>query len=182
MWEYQHSVETTATQEALWRRWSDMAAWPGWNDGIEKIEIDGPFAVGTTFTMTPPGDEPVRLRIVEMVPGESFTDQMDAGDFAVRTTHRLEPLPDGRTRVIYRTEITGPAADQIGPQLGPAITSDFPEVLAALVKLTEAYGTSSEHLAGLDQLPPIGARFTAVPLRIEGLGTIPVRAFARLPE
>jgi kynurenine formamidase len=38
-----------------------------------------------------------------------------------------------------------------------------------------------EHLTGLDQLPPAGARFTAVPLRIEGLGTIPVRAFARLP-
>jgi len=39
-----------------------------------------------------------------------------------------------------------------------------------------------EHLTGLDQLPPAGARFTAVPLRIEGLGTIPVRAFARLSE
>jgi arylformamidase len=39
-----------------------------------------------------------------------------------------------------------------------------------------------EHLTGLGQLPPSGARFTAVPLRIEGLGTIPVRAFARLPE
>ena len=38
-----------------------------------------------------------------------------------------------------------------------------------------------EHLTGLDQLPPTGARFTAVPLRIEKLGTVPVRAFARLP-
>jgi len=38
-----------------------------------------------------------------------------------------------------------------------------------------------EHLTGLDQVPPTGARFTAVPLRIEGFGTIPVRAFARLP-
>jgi arylformamidase len=38
-----------------------------------------------------------------------------------------------------------------------------------------------EHLTGLGQLPPSGARFTAVPLRIEGFGTIPVRAFARLP-
>jgi len=38
-----------------------------------------------------------------------------------------------------------------------------------------------EHLTGLDQLPPAGALFTAVPLRIQGLGTIPVRAFARLP-
>jgi kynurenine formamidase len=38
-----------------------------------------------------------------------------------------------------------------------------------------------ENLTGLDQLPPTGARFTAVPLRIEQLGTVPVRAFARLP-
>jgi arylformamidase len=38
-----------------------------------------------------------------------------------------------------------------------------------------------KHLTGLEQLPPAGASFTAVPLRIQGLGTIPVRAFARLP-
>ena len=38
-----------------------------------------------------------------------------------------------------------------------------------------------EHLTGLGQLPPTGVRFTAVPLRIEGVGTIPVRAFAREP-
>lgn len=38
-----------------------------------------------------------------------------------------------------------------------------------------------EHLTGLGQLPPAGARFTAVPLRIERFGSIPVRAFARLP-
>jgi kynurenine formamidase len=38
-----------------------------------------------------------------------------------------------------------------------------------------------EHLTGLGQLPPGGAWFTAAPLRIEGFGTVPVRAFARLP-
>ena len=38
-----------------------------------------------------------------------------------------------------------------------------------------------EHLTGLGQLPPSGATFTAVPLRVAGLGTIPVRAFAQLP-
>jgi kynurenine formamidase len=38
-----------------------------------------------------------------------------------------------------------------------------------------------EHLTGLDQLPPTGARFTALPLRVAGMGTVPVRAFARLP-
>jgi uncharacterized protein YndB with AHSA1/START domain len=137
MWEYEHSTETAAAPEAIWRHWSDIAAWPRWNDAIEKIEIDGPFAVGTTFTMIPPGDEPIRMRLVEIVPGQLFTDEMDAGDFVVRTEHRLAPATGGRTRISYRTEITGPAAGQVGPQLGPAITADFPEVLAALAALAE---------------------------------------------
>jgi len=135
MWEYEHSVETTASPDALWRLWADIRGWPKWNDGIEKIEVDGPFAVATTFTMTPPGQEPIPLRIVEVVPGELFTDEMDGGDFVVRTVHRLQRLDTGRTRVIYRTEITGPAADEVGPRLGPEITADFPKVLAALVNL-----------------------------------------------
>jgi len=137
MWEYEATATTTADAEQLWRRWSDMAAWPTWNAGIESIEVDGPFAVGTRFTMTPPGDEPVRLRIVQIQPGTSFVDELDAGDFVVRTEHRLEPLPAG-ARVVYRTEITGPAADLVGPELGPQITADFPDVLAALVRLAES--------------------------------------------
>jgi len=137
MWEYEYSMESTAPPEVLWRYWSDVAAWPQWNDGIEKIEIDGPFAVGTTFTMTPSEGDPITMRLAEIVPGELFTDEMDTGDFAVRTVHRLEQLAAGMTRIIYRTEITGSAADQVGPQLGPAITADFPEVLVTLVKLAE---------------------------------------------
>jgi kynurenine formamidase len=35
-----------------------------------------------------------------------------------------------------------------------------------------------EHLRGLEQLPDAGARFFAVPPKVVGLGTFPVRAFA----
>ena len=38
-----------------------------------------------------------------------------------------------------------------------------------------------EHLTGLGQLPPIGARFTAAPVAVSGFGTFPVRAFAAVP-
>jgi uncharacterized protein YndB with AHSA1/START domain len=134
MWEYEYRLETSAAPEALWRNWADMASWPQWNDGIETITVDGPFEVGTVFTMTPPGEEPIRMRLTEIKPGESFTDEMDAGDFVVRTEHRLEPAAAGLTRIIYRTEITGAAAGQAGPELGPQITADFPEVVAALAR------------------------------------------------
>jgi hypothetical protein len=137
MWEYEYRLETTATPEALWQHWSDMPTWPQWNDGIETIDVEGPFEIGTTFTMTPPGDEPIRMRLAEIEPGRSFTDEMDAGDFVVRTEHRLESAGAGLTRIIYRTEITGEKADQVGPQLGPEITADFPGVLAALANRAE---------------------------------------------
>ena len=35
-----------------------------------------------------------------------------------------------------------------------------------------------EHLTGLSELPASGARFTAVPPKVSGFGTFPVRAFA----
>jgi arylformamidase len=39
-----------------------------------------------------------------------------------------------------------------------------------------------EHLCALEQLPESGVRFTAVPPKVRGMGTFPVRAFARLAE
>jgi kynurenine formamidase len=39
-----------------------------------------------------------------------------------------------------------------------------------------------EHLTSLAQLPPTGALFTATAPRIDGLGTFPVRAYAKLPS
>jgi arylformamidase len=36
----------------------------------------------------------------------------------------------------------------------------------------------AEHLRGLDQLPDRGCKFFAVPVKVRGLGTFPVRAFA----
>jgi kynurenine formamidase len=39
-----------------------------------------------------------------------------------------------------------------------------------------------EHLTGLDRLPPAGATFSAVPVKVAGMSTFPVRAFATLPD
>ena len=39
-----------------------------------------------------------------------------------------------------------------------------------------------EHLRGLDRLPDSGFRFFAVPVKVRGLGTFPVRAFAAVPD
>jgi hypothetical protein len=138
MWANEHSVETSAGPEAIWRLWADVPGWPAWNGDIERIELHGPFAAGSRIVMTPIGEEPVELRIAEAVEPELFVDEAELGEIVVRTIHRVEGLDNERARVTYRMEITGPAADTLGPQIGPEISGDFPQTLAALVERAEA--------------------------------------------
>ncbi|MCX4750866.1 SRPBCC family protein [Kitasatospora sp. NBC_01287] len=137
MWEYEHRIETTASPRALWGLWADVANWGRWNADIERIELRGPFATGSEITMTPAGQDPVELRIGDLVPGELFIDEAEFDGLLLRTAHRLEPVGPGRTRVVYRMEITGPTADRLGPEVGPAVTGDWPVTMAALVKAAE---------------------------------------------
>jgi hypothetical protein len=134
MWTHEDSVETTASPRAIWKLWADIDGWPSWNGDIERIEIDGPFESGSTITMTPFGQDAVRLRLAEVSEGELFVDEAELGEIVVRTIHRIERVDSGRVRVVYRMEITGDAADEIGPELGPQISGDFPQTLAALVE------------------------------------------------
>jgi uncharacterized protein YndB with AHSA1/START domain len=143
MWVAEHSIDTTAVPEQVWRLWADVTHWPDWNGDIERIELDGSFAAGGRIVMAPIGQEAIELRIAEAVEPELFVDEADLGDVVVRTTHRVEPVGGGRSRVTYRMEISGPAADTLGPQLGPEISADFPETLAALVARAEARSTDS---------------------------------------
>lgn len=137
MWSCEHTAEADVSPDAIWRVWVDVEHWGDWNSDIESIEIDGPFAVGSIITMTPGEGNPVALRIAEVRPGELFVDEAELGGAVIRTTHRIERLDEDQVRVVYRTEITGAAADEVGPEIGPAITDDFPETIAALLALAQ---------------------------------------------
>ena len=137
MWTAEHSIETSAAPEAIWRLWADVGGWPEWNGDIERIELVGAFAAGGTIVMTPIGQEPIELRIAEAVEPELFVDEADLGEIVVRTIHRAQRLDPERARITYRMEITGPAADTLGPQIGPEISADFPQTLAALAERAE---------------------------------------------
>jgi hypothetical protein len=87
--------------------------------------------------MTPKGDDPVTLELTQVHEPSYFADEADGGEFLVTTHHRADRLDDGRTRITYRMEITGPAADTIGPEIGPQISGDFPQTIAALASRAE---------------------------------------------
>jgi hypothetical protein len=122
---------------AVWRLWADVERWPEGTRGSSGLSFAARSPSAARSLMTPPSDEPVELRIAEAIEPELLVDDADGGDFVVRTTHRVEAVGDDRSRITYRMEITGPAAETVGPEIGPEISGDFPQVLAALAARAE---------------------------------------------
>jgi Polyketide cyclase / dehydrase and lipid transport len=133
MWQCEHRTETTTSPEVIWKLFSDVQGWKRWNAGIERIEMRGPFVEGTEFLMTPPGQEPMISRLIEVREKELFVDET-RGDVVVIVAHRIHRLTAGRTAIVYSTTVTGPDAEAIGK----FVAADFPDVLRSLVKLAES--------------------------------------------
>ncbi len=132
MWTTEYMGTAEADSEAVWQLLSDVDGWGAWNDGIETIALDGPLAVGVTFRMKPPGEEVLTSTIAELDPNRLLTDVTKMGELVICVVHRLEPLSSGGTSITYRVEVTGPAVDAAGEEVGTAVSADFPQVIAAL--------------------------------------------------
>lgn len=132
-WQTQFSIETAASPEAVWALFRDVQGWPRWNAGIETIALEGPFAAGTGFVMKPPGQDAFRSVLTEVRENECFVDETRIGDLVIAVAHRIEPLSGSRTRITYSVDARGSEAAEIGPM----ISADFPDVLAALAAAAE---------------------------------------------
>jgi hypothetical protein len=132
---YSHSLEADIAPEAIWSLYEDLETWPLWDADIVGVTREGPFATGTTGSLSFRGQEPLPYRLAEVQPLRSFTDEVPVGEITVRVSHVLEPLPSGSLRLTYTAEIEGPA-DQ-ARAIGPMITGDFPETMRSLVELAK---------------------------------------------
>ena len=138
MWTHEHTAETALAPEAIWRVLKDMENWPRWDTSMEEVTLEGPFAVGTRVRMKPTGQDPITSVITTATENERYADETDLGDVVLRFSHTLTRLPQGGTRIIHRLEISGPKAAELGPELGAAITADFPEAMQALLAYAAA--------------------------------------------
>jgi len=133
MWTDTTSIATTATPQRVWKLFEDVAGWTDWNAGIEHVRLEGPFASGSTFVMKPPGMDAFRSTLRDVRPHAGFVDETLLENTRFLVSHELRPLPSGGTRITYAVRVEGPEA----ATLGPLVTADFPEVLAALKALAE---------------------------------------------
>lgn len=133
MWSVEHSVDTPAPAEAVWRRYVDVATWPEWNSAVQSVHLDGEFVGGTTGTLTPPGQGALPFRLVSVTEHQGYVSETDIADtVTLRTTSRLSPQPGGGTRITHRAELVGPAAPYFAQSFGPVLATGVPRTVQAL--------------------------------------------------
>src|ERR1700687_5844457 len=134
----QRSVETSASPAAVWRVWSNPAAWPEWNPDVQSMALNGPFAAGTTGTMkTQQGTRAIQL--TEVVPGTSFCRETTVIPLTrFNFECKVSPGPAGKTTISQAIRVGGPLGGLVGGMMGRQIADPFPALLQGLARKAEA--------------------------------------------
>ena len=134
MWTYEHTLETKAPAEAIWRLWADVSTWSRWDDDIEWAQLEGSFAVGSRGRLKPKGIPAAGFALVSVVPGVSYTVEQRLPLATLRFHHELAETAGGSTRFTHRVTIAGPLGPLFGSVFGRRMKANFGKIMRHLAE------------------------------------------------
>jgi Polyketide cyclase / dehydrase and lipid transport len=137
MWKTEHSVDTTARQDALWRLLADADGWPLWNPGLSSAHLDGPLQRGTTGRTTQSSGHKGHFTVTELRVGAYFVNEAKVPGAVLRFQHRIEEVDEARSRVTLGATIDGPMAPVWGLLIGREIAGYLPTAVHQLAARAE---------------------------------------------
>ena len=138
-----HTVETTATPEAIWEIWQDVPHWNTWDHGIEFSTIEGPFKAGTKGTLKPKGGPLLQTMLTAVEPKKSFVDESKLTLARIIVSHFLTES-NGKTQVTHQVEMTGPLAFFYAIVIGRNMKKNLPQEMAAMINKAESLKRTNE--------------------------------------
>ena len=140
----EHSVEADVSPAFAWTFRTDVA---NWSDPPATFVLEGPFVEGSRGTTLLPGQEPVRWRIREVLPGRSFVIEMPLDRATLCFEWRFEALADHRTKLTQRIVLSGSNAEtyarQVETGFGPTLADGMNRMASDMVaaeRLAKAAG------------------------------------------
>lgn len=106
MWQAEHTLETSASPEALWRCLAEVEDWPRWEEGLDSAKLQGPLAPGSVISVKQRGGRRWNYRLTRVESGSLLEGIRKGMMLEVQVMHRLEPSPLG-ARVTRRITVTG---------------------------------------------------------------------------
>jgi hypothetical protein len=129
---------TTATKEAIWQVWQDVANWNVWDTHIEWATLNGDFKVGQTGALKPRGGPTAKFVITQCSPYAAFTDISPLPLATLIFEHKITPNKNGNL-VTHRILISGPLAFLFKKLLGKKLANGLDVALPNLIKKAEAH-------------------------------------------
>jgi hypothetical protein len=139
LWEFEHSVETTAKRDFAWGFWTDVSNW-AFDTSIEWVRLEGPFVSGTKGVTKSPGVDPLHWVLSEVDAEKEAVVEMALPDATLRFHWRFEDISEGGTRINQRVTLTGANAEFYAQQVAADFERGIPEGmkrLATEIRLAE---------------------------------------------
>jgi len=142
-WKTEHSQETTASPDAVWRVVADFDGWPSWNQGYREAHLDGSLEAGTPGRVTLANGMRRPFALVEARPGRSLVIGASGPGIRQEFGHAIEPLATGGSLVSMAATMDGPLVPIFSRIFGRIMAGYYPTAVTQLVRAAEA-GVSSE--------------------------------------
>ncbi|MBL0919020.1 MAG: SRPBCC family protein [Hydrogenophaga sp.] len=132
----EHSIVVDAPAERIFRLYEDVANWHTWDPDTKSASIDGPFAVGTRGSLTPPKGRTVPMLLTRVERDACFTVESRIPLFRMVFEHELVPQ-GGAVKVIHRVTFSGALTFLLGRMLVKQLNHGLPVTLANLKRRAE---------------------------------------------
>jgi hypothetical protein len=106
-WSFEHSADSAASKEAVWRRYADVTQWRDWSPAIQWARLDGPFQVGAKGRSKARGAPAARFRLVRVEPNAEFASTTWLPGARLLFEHFIEPGDTG-LHITHRATLSGP--------------------------------------------------------------------------
>lgn len=124
--------------EDIWRIWTDVNNWHSWHGDLDYCKLDGEFEVGNYFMLKPKGAKPVKIELIEINKGHSFTDCTSFFGAKMYDTHAMEQTSDG-LKLTNTLVVTGPLKWLWIKLVAQNVADTVPDEVEKLVKLARGF-------------------------------------------
>ena len=132
-----HTIQTSASLEAIWKLWSDVPNWNVWDHGVESSTIDGPFVTGATGTLKPVGGPLLHTKLTDVQPMKSFVTESKLPLARIVVSHFMKQI-ERELEVTHQIEMRGVLAFLFAYVIGRSMKKNLPQEMQNMAKKAEA--------------------------------------------
>ncbi|WP_329203345.1 MULTISPECIES: SRPBCC family protein [unclassified Streptomyces] len=139
---YRVTVDVAASPERVWEVLADIEGWPRWTVSKTSVRLlsGGPVAVGSEAEVRQLKLATEVWQVTEMEAGRSFEWRSQNPVFTTISTHQIEPLGAGRSRVVLGLQQKGFMAPLLALAYGKLTRRYVDMEAAGLKRYCEAMG------------------------------------------